>query len=144
MWPAKLPGEGPRLYDACTAMCDFLSSLGAAVDGGKDSLSMAARMKKEIVKAPGALVVTVYAPCTDIRKTITPDLKQSGNSLIYINLSGDNHFQLGGTALAQVFNQVGNDVADITDTSVSYIVYMTIHCIGYDKNFIKVQMVLKF
>lgn len=53
MWAAKLPGEGAALYDACTAMCKVMSELGLAVDGGKDSLSMAARVDGDIVKAPG-------------------------------------------------------------------------------------------
>ena len=42
MWAAKLPGEGAALYDAAGAMCDMMLELGIAVDGGKDSLSMAA------------------------------------------------------------------------------------------------------
>jgi len=75
MWAAKLPGEGAALYDACAAMCDVMSELGVAVDGGKDSLSMAARVGTETVKAPGTLVVSVYAPCPDITATVTPDLK---------------------------------------------------------------------
>jgi hypothetical protein len=55
MWPAKLPGEGAAMLDACTAMCDIMKKLGIAVDGGKDSLSMAARVRDETVKAPGIL-----------------------------------------------------------------------------------------
>ena len=57
MWPAKLPGEGALLYDACQAMCDVMSQLGIAVDGGKDSLSMAARHGNEYVRAPGLCLV---------------------------------------------------------------------------------------
>ena len=53
MWAAKLPGEGAALYDACEAMCDVMRELGIAIDGGKDSLSMAARVGKDTVKAPG-------------------------------------------------------------------------------------------
>ena len=53
MWPAKLPGEGAALVDACVAMCSVMKQLGIAVDGGKDSLSMAARIQSEVVKAPG-------------------------------------------------------------------------------------------
>lgn len=45
MWAAKLPGEGAKMYEACKAMCDIMSALSIAVDGGKDSLSMAARIK---------------------------------------------------------------------------------------------------
>lgn len=53
MWAAKLPGEGALLYDTCVAMCDLMGSLGVAVDGGKDSLSMTARLGSDVVKAPG-------------------------------------------------------------------------------------------
>lgn len=45
MWAAKLPGEGAKMYDACQAMCKIMTELNIAVDGGKDSLSMAARVK---------------------------------------------------------------------------------------------------
>ena len=57
MWAAKLPGEGAALVDACQAMCDIMKQLGVAVDGGKDSLSMAARTGSEVVKAPGETAV---------------------------------------------------------------------------------------
>lgn len=77
MWAAKLPGEGFALYQACEAMCDLMKQIGVAVDGGKDSLSMAARLpnpndpsKSEIIKAPGSLVVSAYAPCPDVTKVI--------------------------------------------------------------------------
>ena len=53
MWPAKLSGEGAALLDACVAMCDFMKGVGVALDGGKDSLSMAARVGDQVVKAPG-------------------------------------------------------------------------------------------
>lgn len=53
MWAAKLPGEGAALVKACAAMCDFMKEVGVAVDGGKDSLSMAARVGHNTVKAPG-------------------------------------------------------------------------------------------
>ena len=53
MWAAKLPGEGSALYEACQAMCKAMCELGIAIDGGKDSLSMAARVGSDTVKAPG-------------------------------------------------------------------------------------------
>ena len=118
MWPAKLPGEGSRMYNACTAMSEMLSEIGAAIDGGKDSLSMAARVNQDVVKAPGSLVLSVYAPCPDVRLTITPDLKYSGSRLLYVNMCGNQGWKLGGSALAQVFNQVGDDVPDVSDTEV--------------------------
>lgn len=53
MWPAKLPGEGAELFYTCKAMCEVMKELGIAIDGGKDSLSMAAKVGEENIKAPG-------------------------------------------------------------------------------------------
>ncbi|CAB4001700.1 phosphoribosylformylglycinamidine synthase-like, partial [Paramuricea clavata] len=116
MWPAKLPGEGVALYDACRAVCDAMTSLGVAIDGGKDSLSMAARVSDETVKAPGSLVVSVYAPCPDITATVTPDLKnfEGKGSILYVKLDKE-HCRLGGSALAQVFNQIGDVSPDLDE-----------------------------
>ncbi|KAF9602091.1 hypothetical protein IFM89_024858 [Coptis chinensis] len=57
MYAAKLDGEGAVMYDAAVALSEAMIELGIAVDGGKDSLSMAARASGEVVKAPGNLVV---------------------------------------------------------------------------------------
>ncbi|XP_015910938.2 phosphoribosylformylglycinamidine synthase [Parasteatoda tepidariorum] len=116
MWAAKLPGEGAALYDACRAMCSLMTKLGIAIDGGKDSLSMAARVGGETVKAPGTLVISAYAPCTDVRLTVTPDLKCPDDKgvILYVDLSNGKS-RLGGTALAQCYNQLGaeNEVPDV-------------------------------
>jgi len=113
MWPAKLPGEGSELYSAAQAAKDLMIKLGIAVDGGKDSLSMAAKVGNEVVKAPGQMVVSCYASMKDITKIITPDLKRPGQSiLLYVDLSGG-RLALGGSALAQIYNQIGNESPDI-------------------------------
>ncbi len=120
MWPAKLPGEGAALYDAAVAMKDIMLALGIAVDGGKDSLSMAAVVTKkdgtrEIVKAPGTLVVSAYATCPDITKVITPDIKRPGRSkLLHIDLGAGKH-RLGGSSLAHVYGQIGDESPDVED-----------------------------
>lgn len=119
MWAAKLSGEGVRLYQAAEAMSELMIKLGIAIDGGKDSLSMAARVKNqegvEIVKSPGSLVISAYAPCPDIQKVVTPDIKHAGESIIlFIDLSRGKK-RLGGTALAQCFNQTGDASPDLED-----------------------------
>jgi len=120
MWAAKLPGEGAKLYDAAIALRDILIELGIAIDGGKDSLSMAARVvdpsgNTEIVKAPGTLVVSAYVTCPDITKVITPDIKRPGESrLISIDL-GNGKYRLGGTAFAHVHGQIGSESPDLDD-----------------------------
>ncbi|MEW6161845.1 MAG: phosphoribosylformylglycinamidine synthase [Nitrospirota bacterium] len=119
MWAAKLPGEGARLYNAAVALRDIMIELGIAIDGGKDSLSMAAVVpfsgKTEVVKAPGSLVISAYVTCPDITKVVAPDIKRPGESrLIYIDL-GNGKYRIGGTALAHVYGQIGNESPDVDD-----------------------------
>jgi phosphoribosylformylglycinamidine synthase len=122
MWAAKLPGEGALIFDAAIALRDVLAELGIAIDGGKDSLSMAAKAvdssgQAEVVKAPGALVISAYATCPDITKVVTPDIKRPGLSrLLFIDLSRGKN-RLGGSALAQCYNQIGNESPDMDNPS---------------------------
>lgn len=65
----------------------------------------------------GALVVSSYAPCPDVRQVITPDLKAPGEScLLLVDLSG--RVRLGGSALAQCFTQLGDDSPDVDDPNL--------------------------
>ncbi|KAF4382726.1 hypothetical protein F8388_015554 [Cannabis sativa] len=115
MYAAKLDGEGAAMYDAANALSEAMIDLGIAIDGGKDSLSMAAHAGGEIVKAPGNLVISVYVTCPDITKTVTPDLKLGDDGVIlHIDLAKGKR-RLGGSALAQVFDQVGDDCPDLDD-----------------------------
>jgi phosphoribosylformylglycinamidine synthase len=122
MWAAKLPGEGADLYDAAVAMSDLMLALGIAVDGGKDSLSMAARAPlgnggEELVKAPGALVISAYVSCSDITQTVTPSLELPGRGRLLLIDFGGGHNRLGGSALAQVYSQIGDTPPDLEDTA---------------------------
>ncbi|PAN26759.1 hypothetical protein PAHAL_5G036500 [Panicum hallii] len=115
MYAAKLDGEGADMYDAAVALADCMIELGIAIDGGKDSLSMAAQCDGEVVKAPGNLVISTYVTCPDITLTVTPDLKLGNDGiLLHIDLAKGNR-RLGGSALAQAFDQIGNDCPDIDD-----------------------------
>ncbi|KAM7499295.1 hypothetical protein LguiA_023709 [Lonicera macranthoides] len=115
MYAAKLDGEGAAMYDAATALSETMIELGIAIDGGKDSLSMAAHSSGEVVKAPGNLVISAYVTCPNITKTVTPDLKLGDDGLLlHIDLGKGNR-RLGGSALAQVFDQIGDDCPDLED-----------------------------
>ncbi len=123
MWAAKLPGEGAALHDAAQAMATLMEELGIAVDGGKDSLSMAALAPapgggEETVKAPGSLVVSAYVTCPDITATVTPDLKLPGEGRIFYADLGGGRNRLGGSALAHAFGQVGDSAPDLEDASL--------------------------
>ncbi|KAK8811334.1 hypothetical protein WA158_003068 [Blastocystis sp. Blastoise] len=116
MWAAKLPGEASSMYSCCEAMSNFMKEIGVAVDGGKDSCSMAAKVDNEIVKAPGTLVISLYAPCPDVYKVVTPNLKKPGHSsILYIDISKGKG-RLGATALASVYKQIGTTCADVEDS----------------------------
>ncbi|THB79189.1 MAG: phosphoribosylformylglycinamidine synthase, partial [Desulfobulbaceae bacterium] len=117
MWAPKLPGEGAAIREAAEAMRDIMIELGVAVDGGKDSLSMATMVGDETVKSPRELVISLYAAMEDITRKITPDIKSENDQLLYLDLSAGHH-RLGGSALAQVYSQLGNESADVDDPAV--------------------------
>ncbi|EAA01024.2 AGAP002091-PA [Anopheles gambiae str. PEST] len=116
MWAAKVAGEGAKLVDACEAMCELMGQLSIAIDGGKDSLSMAARVNGETVVSPGTLVVSTYAPCPDVTVKVTPDLKAAAlgtdTALLYVAVEGQ-RFRLGGSVLAQCYGRLGGDCPDV-------------------------------
>ena len=97
-----------------------MKDLGIAVDGEKDSLSMAVKVNQPgngaaVVKSPGTLVVSAYAPVPDVRVKVTPYLAGSGK-LIHLDLSGrKGSVRSGGSSLAQVYSQVGSQCADLDD-----------------------------
>jgi phosphoribosylformylglycinamidine synthase len=119
MWAAKLEGEGARVWDACAALHDAFVEIGASIDGGKDSLSMAAGVGSETIKAPGMLTLTAYCTCPDLTLTVTPDLKKPGSStLILIDLDVNGKCRLGGSSLAHVYGQLGDECPDLEDMSL--------------------------
>ena len=113
MGPVKYPGEGARVYDAATAGSELMIALGYAQNGGKDSGSLATKVQGELVKSPLTMVVKGIAAVPDITKIVTPDIKQPGNSLLGLIDLGCGKNRLGGSALAQVHNQIGDEVPDV-------------------------------
>ncbi len=116
MWPARTPGEDARLYDAVRAASDFSCSLGINIPTGKDSLSMTQKYPDgSVVAAPGTVIVSAVAEVEDIRGSIRPVLQPiEGSELIHIDFSNCDKC-LGGSALSQVLNQLGEATVDIYD-----------------------------
>ncbi|PIE56054.1 MAG: phosphoribosylformylglycinamidine synthase [Desulfobulbus propionicus] len=117
MWAPKLPGEGAALYDAVSAMAEVMIPLGIAVDGGKDSLSMATMVGEETVKSPRQLVISLYAAMADLTCKVTPDLKEPGSTLIFIDLGAGKN-RMGGSALAHTHKQLGDASPDLDDPAL--------------------------
>ena len=112
MWPAKMPGEGALMYDAAVAVRDAMIKFWMAFNGGKDSLSMVATVGDKSVKAPGQLIIFGCAAMPDITKIMTPDIKVPGQSCLGLIDLGLGKNRLGGSALLQALNQVGDESPD--------------------------------
>jgi len=121
MAPAGHPGEDVRLFEAVRAVGEELApALGIAIPVGKDSMSMSTVWheggQEKRVTAPLSLIVSAFAPATDIRRALTPQLrtKIGDTELLLIDLGAGKN-RLGGSALAQVFGQIGKVPPDLDD-----------------------------
>ncbi len=118
MWPAKNEGENARLYEAVQAVSTFACELGINIPTGKDSLSMTQKYPNgEVVFSPGTVIISTVAEVSDIRKTVSPDLKSAIRStLLYIGFSND-EMKLGGSSLGQVLSGLGIDAPTVKDSA---------------------------
>lgn len=111
-------GEDAALYEGVKAVgMEFCPALDLTIPVGKDSLSMKTLWKdgdeSKAVISPLSLIVTAFAPVQDIRKTWTPELDTSEASSLWLIDLGKGQDRLGGSCLAQVYNQVGDLCPDI-------------------------------
>nr|WP_319527434.1 phosphoribosylformylglycinamidine synthase [Pseudomonas laurentiana] len=121
MSAAGHPGEDARLYDTVKAVgMELCPELGLTIPVGKDSMSMKTRWSEEgnekSVTSPLSLVVTGFAPVTDIRKTLTPELRmdKGETDLILIDL-GRGQNRMGASILAQTHGKLGSQAPDVDD-----------------------------
>ncbi|KAG0245196.1 hypothetical protein BGW41_002665 [Actinomortierella wolfii] len=112
-------GEGARLYEAVQAIgLELCPALGISIPVGKDSMSMKMKWNQDgeqvQVTAPLSLNITGFGPVTDVHKTLTPQLRTDvgETSLVLIDLANGKQ-RLGGSALAQVYKQLGNEAPDV-------------------------------
>ncbi len=112
-------GEDAKLFETVKAVSEFCQQAGLSIPVGKDSLSMKTAWQEEgadkQVISPLSLIVTGFAPVTDIRRTLTPQLQRPAGvatELLLIDL-GKGANRLGGSALAQAYNSVGEHAPDV-------------------------------
>lgn len=122
MAAAGSPGEDAVLFDTVQAVgMELCPALGIAIPVGKDSLSMKSVWKDgavdKIMTSPVSLIITAFAPVQDVRKTLTPQLVEADSQLLLIDL-GQGKNRLGGSVLAQVYNQLGNQAPDLDDANL--------------------------
>ena len=124
MAPVGHKGEDANLFSAVKAVGEELCpELNIAIPVGKDSLSMKSVWEEagnsKSVTAPLSLIISAFAPVQDIRKTLTPELNLNLESscLLLIDL-GSKKNRIGGSALTQVYSQVGNNPADLDNSKL--------------------------
>lgn len=117
-------GEGAKLYEAVQAIgMDLCPKLGVGIPVGKDSMSMSMKWpgekgEQKQVTAPLSLIVTAFAPVNNVEKTWTPVLRTDKGEtvLVFVDLARGKQ-RLGGSAIAQVFKQLGADAPDVEEAA---------------------------
>lgn len=114
------PGEGSRLYEAVQAIgMELCPALGIGIPVGKDSMSMAMTWRTNEqaeptkVTAPLSLIITAFAAVDDITRTWTPQLRPEPDTVLVLVDISLGRQRMGGSALAQVYKQVGNECPDV-------------------------------
>lgn len=130
-------GEDAGLYDAVQAVgMELCPALGITIPVGKDSMSMKTSWndgQDKTVTAPLSLIISAFAPVVDARNTLTPQLRvDAGDSdLILIDL-GKCHNRIAGSALAQVYSQLGHHAPDLDDPQAFKAFFATIQNLNKD------------
>jgi phosphoribosylformylglycinamidine synthase len=123
MAPAGHPGEDAVLYDTVKAVgLELCPALGISIPVGKDSMSMKTSWEEggapRQVTAPLSLIVSAFAPCADASRTLTPQLRVLDEETVLLLADlGAGRNRLGGSALAQVYGQLGDAAPDLDDPS---------------------------
>ena len=110
-------GEDEKLYRTVDAVSQLCQSLGVSIPVGKDSLSMKTVWQEngaqKSVVSPLSLIISAFAPVQDVRKTVTPDIKPVADSVLLLVDLGFGKARMGGSALSQVWNDLGGESPDI-------------------------------
>jgi len=143
-----IPGDGADLYAAVKAVgMELCPALGITIPVGKDSMSMSTAWrdgeKDKRITAPISLIISAFASVTDIRLSLTPQLKfdsdsavgaqtccaqespdtegrsktaplqEIGDTVLLLIDLGRSKNRLGGSILAQVVSQTGEAPPDV-------------------------------
>ncbi len=121
MAAAGHPGEDARLFDAVRAVAlELCPAVDLAIPVGKDSLSMQARWQAadgtaQAAVSPVSLVVSAFAPVSDVRGQLTPLLSSDPDTDLWLIGLGAGQRRLGGSILAQCHQRFGGDPPDLDD-----------------------------
>ena len=114
------PGEDAALYAAVRAAGEELCpALDIAIPVGKDSLSMKTVWDEGRVIAPVSLIVSAFAPVTDVRRTLTPELRRdAGETDLWLIDLGGGRNRLGASCLYYAYEEARGTPADLDDAAL--------------------------
>ncbi len=121
MAAAGHPGEDANLFDTVKAVGDELCrEIGVAIPVGKDSMSMRTRWEQDgseyQVVAPVSLIVSAFAPVTDITRHLTPELRKTDDPSYLLRFDlGQGANRMGGSCLMQAYRRTGGRTPDLDD-----------------------------
>ena len=117
MCAAGHPGEDEKLYRTVEAIgMELCPALGITIPVGKDSMSMRTAWNDgddKSVTAPMSVVISAFTPVSDVRQTVTPQLRTDKDSELLLIDLGHGKQRLGASILAQVYNTLGDVPADV-------------------------------
>ncbi len=123
MCASGFPGEDSKLYEAVKAIgLELCPALGLTIPVGKDSMSMRSSWsengQEKSVTAPLSLIVSAFSKTPDARIQITPLLDTEIESELLLIDLGFGKNRMGGSCLAQVYNQIGKSSPDLDDSKL--------------------------
>jgi len=125
-------GEDAKLFEAVKAVgMELCPTLGLTIPVGKDSMSMKSTWQEngveKSVTAPLSLIISAFSKVPDARTQITPLLNSSDESELLLIDLGLGKNRMGGSCLAQVYNQIGNSTPDMDSPSLFAKFFCTIN-----------------
>ncbi len=120
MCASGFPGEDAKLYEAVKAIgMELCPKLGITIPVGKDSMAMKSTWsengEEKSVTSPLSLIISAFSKIPDARLQVTPLLNIKDDSDLFLIDLGLGKNRMGGSCLAQVYNQVGRTSPDLDD-----------------------------
>ncbi|MBK8477195.1 MAG: phosphoribosylformylglycinamidine synthase [Opitutaceae bacterium] len=133
-----VPGDGADLYAAVQAVgMELCPALGITIPVGKDSMSMSTVWKEagkqKRITAPVSLIISAFAPCADIRLSLTPQLQQLPDTVLLLIDLGRGQNRMGGSILAQATSQMGAATPDVDNPTDLKNFFAAIQQLGAEK-----------
>jgi phosphoribosylformylglycinamidine synthase len=116
-----VPGDGADLYAAVRAVgMELCPALGITIPVGKDSMSMSTVWKEDGAEkrmtAPISLIVSAFAPVTDVRLSLTPELKYDSVTEGQKRTTESTEFKTSSTSVPSSVASVSNGLEKIGGT----------------------------